>query len=220
MIETGTSKQLTIEIRLRSVTLEGDLVVPPGARGIVLFAHGSGSSRKSVRNRFVAGEIQKAGIATLLFDLLSEDEEAIDRYTRHIRFSIEMLGERLVGAIERVLAIPETRGLKVGLFGASTGAAAALIAAAQLPETVSCVVSRGGRPDLAARYLPLVRCPVLLIVGGRDNEVIELNKQAAGKLTCEKELVIIRGATHLFEEPGTLESAAETAAAFFRQNLS
>lgn len=190
----------------------GDLVIPLNAQGIVVFAHGSGSSRLSPRNQFVAGVLHRANLATLLLDLLTAEEEQVDLRTRHLRFDIGLLARRLVEASHWVRRNASTRDLAVGYFGASTGAAAALIAAAQLPETVRAVVSRGGRPDLAGAMLPNVKAPTLLIVGGEDVPVIELNERALNELHCEKKLEIVPGATHLFEEPGTLEQVARLAA--------
>ncbi len=215
------SELIETHVRIPSgkVLLDGDLVIPPGAKGIVVFVHGSGSSRKSVRNRYVAGVINQRGTATLLFDLLTPDEESVDMYTRHLRFDIGLLAGRLLDTIDWLAKMPETKGLKVGLFGASTGAAAALVAAARLPDDVGAVVSRGGRPDLAGEYLARVQAPVLLIVGGHDDVVIGLNEEAAGKLRCEHELKIVPEATHLFEEPGTLEAAARLAADFFKLKI-
>jgi putative phosphoribosyl transferase len=195
--------------------LDGDLVVPEGARAIVLFAHGSGSSRHSSRNRFVAGELQRTGLGTLLMDLLTADEERRDVITAEYRFNIELLARRLTAAIDWLAREPSTAPLGVGLFGASTGAAAALIAAAERPDRVRAVVSRGGRPDLACEALPRVAAPALLIVGGRDEPVISLNKDAYARLRCEKRLEIIAGATHLFEEPGALENVAQLARDWF-----
>ena len=209
-----------VEVAAGPVRLEGNLVVPDGARGIVLFAHGSGSGRHSPRNRYVAGVLQDAGLATLLIDLLTAEEEAIDERTRHLRFDIGLLAGRLIGATDWLAQRPETRELAIGYFGASTGAAAALVAAAERPRVVRAVVSRGGRPDLAGAALARVRAPTLLIVGGDDTQVIELNRQALAQLgAAEKELVIVPGATHLFEEPGTLEEVARLAAAWFARHL-
>lgn len=205
-----------IRIPVDRVALEGELTIPAGARGKVLFAHGSGSSRFSPRNNFVAGELRRAGLGTLLIDLLTAAED--QDYER--RFDIALLTERVLAVSRWLAAQPETKALKLGLFGASTGAAAALQAAAGLGDAVQAVVSRGGRPDLAgATALAAVRCPVLLIVGGHDDVVIELNQQAHDRLRCEKELVIVPGATHLFEEPGTLEQVASLAAEWFRKYL-
>lgn len=208
-----------IRIPAGRVMLEGDLAVPSGSRGIVLFAHGSGSSRYSSRNRFVARRIRENGIGTLLFDLLTREEEAVDMNTRHLRFDIPLLASRLVEAAKWVLANEITRGLELGFFGASTGGGAALVASAELGIDVKAVVSRGGRPDLAGDALQFVRSPVLLIVGGEDDLVIKLNELAYHRLQCEKDLEIIPGATHLFEEPGSLEIVADLAAEWFRDHL-
>lgn len=199
--------------------LLGELHLPGHATGIVLFAHGSGSSRHSPRNQFVAQVIREAGIGTLLLDLLTGEEEAIDARTRHLRFDIELLAHRLLGATQWITHNATTKGLKVGYFGASTGAAAALIAAAELGTGVSAVVSRGGRPDLAGEALGRVTAPTLLLVGGRDEVVLQLNEEAFEKLACQKELAIIPGATHLFEEPGALGEVARTAAHWFQHYL-
>jgi len=199
--------------------LEGDLVVPPVATGIVAFAHGSGSSRHSPRNKQVADTLIEAGLGTLLVDLLTPAEEAVDRVTAQHRFDIVLLARRLVAAVDwlRQTAAPE---LSVGLFGASTGAAAALVAAAERPDDVRAVVSRGGRPDLAGPALARVRAPTLLIVGGRDPQVLELNRLALEALgAVEKQLVIVPGATHLFEEPGALDEVARLAADWFTRHL-
>ncbi|HEX2037098.1 MAG TPA: dienelactone hydrolase family protein [Chloroflexota bacterium] len=200
---------------LGQASLAGTLTRPAAARGLVLFAHGSGSSRHSPRNRFVAQVLQRAGLATLLMDLLTEEEEAVDLRTRHLRFDIELLAERLVGATDWLAENEHTRGLQVGYFGASTGAGAALVAAAQRPEPVKAVVSRGGRPDLAGAALARVRAPTLLIVGGDDRPVISMNQEAMRELQVEKELVVIPGASHLFEEPGKLEEVARLAREWF-----
>ncbi|MCI0569413.1 MAG: dienelactone hydrolase family protein [Myxococcaceae bacterium] len=199
--------------------LEGGLTVPEQPIGIVLFAHGSGSSRFSPRNNAVARVLNQSNLATLLMDLLTAEEEMAERFTRHLRFNIELLSGRLGSAIEWIGREPEVAGLPVGLFGSSTGAAAALVCAAQLPRDVFAVVSRGGRPDLAGDALPLVRAPTLLIVGGDDTGVIGLNEEALAELTCRKELSIIPGATHLFEEPGTLDEVARQAARWFSTHL-
>jgi dienelactone hydrolase len=201
------------------VTLEGDLVIPQSAAGIVLFAHGSGSSRHSSRNRFVAQRLQKVGLATLLFDLLTLQEEEVDVLTRQHRFDIDLLTRRLAGATNWLCQQPQASQLAIGYFGASTGAAAALRAAAELPDKVSAVVSRGGRPDLAMTELPRVQAPTLLIVGGFDTQVIELNRQAQAQLNIENSLDIVPGATHLFEEPGTLEQVADLAINWFVGHL-
>jgi putative phosphoribosyl transferase len=208
-----------VKVRLKGLTLEGSLSVPAKARGIVLFAHGSGSSRHSPRNRAVARSLTDAGIATLLFDLLTPEEEQIDALTREHRFDIPLLSERLIGSIDWVLSDQRTAGLPVGLFGASTGAAAALIAAAQRKEVVRAVVSRGGRPDLAGDWLPAVAAPTLLIVGARDEEVIDLNREAAQRMNAEVGIELVAGATHLFEEPGTLERVAGLARRWFQRWL-
>ncbi|MBD2564810.1 dienelactone hydrolase family protein [Nostoc sp. UIC 10607] len=209
------------------VNLEGNLVIPDGATGIVLFAHGSGSSRHSPRNRYVAGVLQQAGLATLLIDLLTLEEEEIDLRTRHLRFDIALLASRLVGATDWLVHNPDTRHLKVGYFGASTGAGAALVAAAERPEVVQAIVSRGGRPDLAGSALPHVKAPTLLIVGGYDMPVIAMNEDAleqlrslpAGRSPSPKRLEIIPEATHLFEEPGTLAAVARLASEWFTHYL-
>ena len=201
-------------------SLAGTLGLPDNPCGIVLFAHGSGSSRLSPRNRLVARALESRGIATLLFDLLTLEEEDVDQRTAQLRFNIPLLAERLVAATLWVGRQPALQSLPLGYFGASTGAAAALVAAARLPETVSCVVSRGGRPDLAGNSLRSVRAPTLCIVGAHDEEVLQLNREALDRLgAAEKKLVLIPGATHLFEEPGTLEQAAEAAASWFIRNL-
>jgi dienelactone hydrolase len=201
------------------VDLAGDLTVPPAARGLVIFAHGSGSSRRSPRNQSVARHLQGAGLSTLLFDLLTEEEERLEYHTRHLRFDVPLLGERLVNATRWAGSQTSVRGLSIGYFGASTGAAAALVAAAGLPDRIGAVVSRGGRPDLAGKALPEVKAATLLIVGGHDTPVIELNEQAHAALRCEKRLIIVPRATHLFEEPGTLERVAHLAAEWFLEHL-
>ena len=201
-----------ITIHAGEVELEGTLGVPASATGMVLFAHGSGSSRHSPRNRHVARVLREAGLGTLLLDLLSPGEEQVDDVTRHHRFDIPMLADRLVNAIDWLAAHPPTRDLPVGLFGASTGGGAALVAAARRPARVRAVVSRGGRPDLAADSLPLVEAPTLLIVGGRDEMVIKLNERACARMrAAEVRLEIVPGATHLFEEPGAMEKVASLA---------
>lgn len=197
-----------------AVRLHGDLQLPIAPVGLVLFAHGSGSSRKSPRNRFVADVLVRAGIATLLFDLLTQEEEAVDVITRELRFDIPLLTRRLSGATGWALGQEPLAGLPLGYFGASTGAAAALAASSEWREVVA-VVSRGGRPDLAGPLLARVTAPTLLIVGGDDEQVIELNREALAQLRCEARLAIVPGATHLFEEPGTLEQAANLAASWF-----
>lgn len=219
-ITASNTLEEQIRITTGAVTLDGNLGVPEGARGVVLFAHGSGSGRHSPRNRFVAGQLRQAGLATLLIDLLTEDEETIDRYTAQLRFDIGLLAERLVVATDWLAAEPRTAGLSVGYFGASTGGGAALVAAAQRPNKVGAVVSRGGRPDLAGEALPIVRAPTLLIVGGDDQPVIAMNRAALGRLGSPvKKLVIVPGASHLFEEPGKLEEVARLAADWFTQQL-
>ena len=198
-----------VKIPFGGVVLNGNLNVPSDAKGIVLFAHGSGSGRFSPRNQYVAKEFNHAKIGTLLFDLLTSEEEEEDIATAEYRFNIGLLAQRLVGATLWLKKDHLTRNCVLGYFGASTGAAAALIGAAKLPNDIVAVVSRGGRPDLAADYLPQVVAPTLLLVGGWDDEVIELNKQAMNQMSAEKKLVIVPGATHLFEEPGTLEEVAK-----------
>jgi dienelactone hydrolase len=199
--------------------IQGELDVPSSAEGLVLFAHGSGSSRKSPRNQFVARKLREAGIATLLMDLLTQEEERLDFERAHLRFDIPFLAERLLQATDWAGSEDRVRGLSLGYFGASTGGAAALLAAARKPELVRAVVSRGGRPDLAGEALSRVAAPTLLVVGGEDREVLELNRAALRELRCEKELRVVPGATHLFEEPGALEEVALLAAAWFRRHL-
>jgi putative phosphoribosyl transferase len=213
------SDEHLIQITAGPVTLEGTLSVPADARGVVLFAHGSGSSRHSPRNRHVASVLQAGGLATVLIDLLTADEETVDLRTRQLRFDIDLLADRLVGATDWLAQYPDTCLLRVGYFGASTGGGAALVAAAQRPEVVGAVVSRGGRPDLAGQALPQVRAPTLLIVGGHDQPVIAMNQQALAQLRCEKRLEIVPRATHLFEEPGTLDQVARLARDWFNQHL-
>ena len=200
------------------VSLDGTLTVPDLASSVVLFAHGSGSSRHSPRNQFVARVFNQAGLATLLFDLLTPEEEAEDIHTARYRFNIDLLAERLVCATESILEQKETSRLSIGYFGSSTGGGAALVAAAKRPHDVSAVVSRGGRPDLAGDLLSRVLAPTLLIVGGRDEIVIELNQQAQRKMRCEVKLEIIQGATHLFEETGALDRVAQLASDWFLQH--
>ncbi|MBU1032477.1 MAG: alpha/beta family hydrolase [Patescibacteria group bacterium] len=206
---------MNVKIPINRVELDGILTIPEKAHGLVIFAHGSGSSRLSPRNTLVAEELNKAGLATLLFDLLTEKEDAF----RESRFNIELLTERLALATKWVLEQPYTRHLSIGYFGASTGAAAALIAAAKLGATIRAVVSRGGRPDLAEDGLEKILTPVLLIVGGDDTDVIKLNQISMDQMTCEKKLEIVSGATHLFEEPETLEKVAKLAAEWFKRYL-
>lgn len=201
------------------IALEGNLTIPEGAQGIVLFAHGSGSSRHSPRNRFVAEALQSRGLATLLIDLLTPEEERLDMRTAQLRFDIDLLADRLVSTTGWLENQPETKDVNLGYFGASTGAGAALVAAAQRPDRVAAVVSRGGRPDLAGAALSQVKAPTLLIVGGDDLPVIEMNREASARLKVEKQLVIVPGATHLFEEPGTLEEVARLAGEWFERYL-
>ena len=221
MTNAGVEKALEqpVRISLGRITLDGDIAIPPGAGGIVLFAHGSGSSRLSSRNRYVARYLQGEGLATLLFDLLTRDEEEVDNYTMKLRFDIGLLADRLAGATDWLASYREAQNLAVGYFGASTGAAAALIAETRKPGRVQAIVSRGGRPDLAGRALEQVQAPTLLIVGGNDHQVIMLNEQALDQLRGVKKLVIVPGATHLFEERGTLESVSQLAAQWFREYL-
>ncbi len=208
-----------VRIPAGPVTLEGNLSIPDRARAVILFAHGSGSSRHSPRNRFVARVFDDAGLATLLTDLLTADEEEIDEVTRHLRFDITLLAQRLVGITDWLAVQPEAQEMRIGYFGASTGAAAALVAAAERPAVVGAVVSRGGRPDLAGPALARVRAPTLLIVGGNDFPVLELNRRALRELRAEAELSIVPGATHLFEEPGALEEVARLSAQWFTRHL-
>jgi putative phosphoribosyl transferase len=209
------------EIRIAAgrATLDGNLTIPNEATALVLFAHGSGSSRHSPRNQFVARTLNNAGLATLLFDLLTPEEEAIDLRTREHRFNIGLLVERLVHATKWAQQQEQTRDLRIVYFGSSTGGSAALVAAAEIPQDVGAVVSRGGRPDLAGEALPKVQAPTLLIVGGNDDIVIELNEQARDRMRCEVKLEIVPGATHLFEEPGALERVAQLASDWFVNHL-
>ena len=208
-----------VQIEAGPVTLEGSLSVPANATGVVLFAHGSGSSRHSPRNRYVAEVLQKAGLGTLLIDLLTIDEEKAEAQTRHLRFDIRLLAERLISATDWLAREPDTQKLDIGYFGASTGAGAALVGAAQRSQLVRAVLSRGGRPDLAGQHLQQVMAPTLLIVGGRDLPVIDMNRTALEQLRAKKQLEIIPGATHLFEESGTLEEVARLAADWFTRYL-
>ena len=212
-------EQRLVQVPAGTVTLDGNLTLPEYAQAIVLFAHGSGSSRHSPRNRYVARVLNEAKLATLLIDLLTLHEEVIDTRTAHLRFDIDLLAERLVDATDWLTQFPDTKHLPIGYFGASTGAAAALAAAAVRPDVVGAVVSRGGRPDLAGSALPRVRAPTLLIVGGDDGQVIELNRAALAQLRCEKQLVIVPAATHLFEEPGALDEVARLARDWFPRYL-
>ncbi len=209
----------SVRVQTEHVSLDGDLRVPERATGLVMFAHGSGSSRFSRRNRSVAAVLEDNGFATLLLDLLTPEEEAVDERTRQYRFDIERLGNRVIGTCDWVQARSGLNHLPLGLFGASTGAAAALIGAAARPELVRAVVSRGGRPDLAEEGLPRVHSPALLIVGGRDEPVIEMNRAAMRWMLAPVELKIIPGATHLFEEPGALEEVSRLAADWYRRYL-
>lgn len=210
----------TVVIPARSVSLTGDLTVPPEATGMVVFAHGSGSSRLSPRNRQVAAALHESGLATLLFDLLTPEEEAVDAVTHRLRFDINLLSIRLADVTDWLMSNADTRSMRVGYFGASTGGAAALVAAALRPKAVHAVVSRGGRPDLAGRFLPLVQAPTLLIVGSGDPAVLALNEEALRKMNAAKtHLAIVSGATHLFEEPGALEEVCRLARRWFEETL-
>lgn len=215
----GDGTETEISIEASKVVLQGTLGLPKGAGAIVLFAHGSGSSRHSPRNRYVAQVLQSHGIGTLLFDLLTREEEAVDEVSGELRFDIRFLANRLMDVTRSLMQRADMKHAKLGYFGASTGAAAALVAAAELQEAIGAVVSRGGRPDLAGNALSSVRAPTLLIVEGDDQPVIRMNRDALAKLRCEKKLVIVPGATHLFEEPGTLEEVARLAAEWFTQYL-
>lgn len=208
-----------VKVTAGSVTLDGNLAIPDEASGLVLFAHGSGSSRFSPRNRMVAGVLREGGLATLLIDLLTAEEEEVDLRTRRLRFDIDLLAQRLAGATDWLRQNPATQDLAIGYFGSSTGAAAALIAAARRPDAVAAIVSRGGRPDLADKFLPQVQAPTLLIVGGFDDAVLDLNRRALSLLASEKQMQVIPGATHLFEERGALEDVARLAAEWFRRHL-
>jgi len=208
-----------VQIPAGRAVLAGNLAIPDGAVALVLFAHGSGSSRHSPRNQFVARTLKDAGLATLLFDLLTPEEEAIDMRTGDLRFNIGLLAERLVHATNWAKQQDETRDLRTGYFGSSTGGAAALVAAVDIPQDVDAIVSRGGRPDLAGDALPKVQAPSLLIVGGNDDIVIELNEMARDQMRCEVKLEIVAGATHLFEEPGALEKVAKLASDWFVSHI-
>ena len=223
-LDLGGGQVSSVKIPAGSAMLEGDLSMPAHGTGLVVFAHGSGSSRRSPRNRYVAQVLNQAGLATLLFDLLTPHEEAMDSRTAELRFDIELLARRLRHATEWLLQQPAAEKRKIGYFGASTGAAAALVAAAELsrsiePQLLAAIVSRGGRPDLAGPSLARVTAPVLLIVGGEDTQVIGMNRRAMEQLRCEKRLDIVPGATHLFEEPGALEQVARLAREWFEQHL-
>jgi pimeloyl-ACP methyl ester carboxylesterase len=208
-----------VQVPAGSVTLEGNLTLPEESRGIVLFAHGSGSSRHSPRNRYVARVFNEAKLATLLIDLLTVHEEVVDARSAQLRFDIDLLAERLVDTTDWLTQFPDTRDLRIGYFGASTGAAAALAAAALRPDPVGAIVSRGGRPDLARAALIRVRAPTLLMIGENDEQVIQLNRAALAQLRCEKQLVIVPGATHLFQEPGALDVVARLARDWFERHL-
>jgi putative phosphoribosyl transferase len=214
-----TVEEQLVQVPAGSVTLEGNLTLPEESRAIVLFAHGSGSSRHSPRNRYVARVLNEAKLATLLIDLLTLHEEVVDARTAQLRFDIDLLAERLVDATDWLTQFPDTKHLRIGYFGASTGAAAALAAAAVRPDAVRAIVSRGGRPDLAGAALTRVQAPTLLIVGEHDDQVVQLNRQALAQLRCEKRLVIVPGATHLFEEPGALGEVARLARDWFQRHL-
>ena len=213
------ARSVPVQIRVGTALIEGDLTVPEPARGLVVFAHGSGSSRFSQRNRFVADRLVGGGFATLLLDLLTRHEDAVDQRTREYRFDIERLGHRVVAAIDWAAGVPALSPLPIACFGASTGAAAALIAAAERPEFVQAVISRGGRPDLAGEALARVLAPTLLIVGGYDTEVIQLNQTAMRQMHAPAELAIVPGATHLFEEPGALDQVCRLALGWCRKYL-
>ena len=208
-----------VQIAAHGMTLQGSLEIPDAAPGIVVFVHGSGSSRRSPRNREVAAFLQDAGLGTLLFDLLTADEEQEDRATGHLRFDVDLLATRLEIATEWLMSQPRARGRPIGFFGASTGAAAALVAAARLDDLIAAVVSRGGRPDLAGAYLSRVTAPTLLIVGERDEPVMELNQAAYTRMRCTRELIVVPRATHLFEEHGAMEQVAALASGWLREHL-
>lgn len=223
-MNNNEKNNVSVQVSAGQVRLEGNLSIPKASRGIVLFAHGSGSSRHSPRNKYVAEVLQNADIATLLIDLLTEQEEEVDVHTRHLRFDIGLLAQRLIGATDWLKQNSDTKGLNIGYFGASTGAAAALVAAAERQKIVKAVVSRGGRPDLAdLASLSKVQAPTLLIIGGNDEPVIRMNKEAFEQLTNieknKKKIVIVPGATHLFEEPGKLEEVAQLAKDWFKSNF-
>ena len=208
-----------VHVTADSATVEANLNVPEGAEGVVLFAHGTGSDRHSPRNNFVAEELRQGGLATLLIDLLTAEEKEVDRRTRRIRFDIDRLAKRVVGAVGWLLQEPATEGLRIGIFGSSTGAAAALIASAERPDATAAVVSRGGRVDMAEGVLGEVEAPSLFIVGGNDVQVLRLNRQALAQLETEKELEVVAGAGHLFEEPGALDEVARLAREWFQRHL-
>lgn len=206
-------------ILANEIILEGELTIPYGARGVVLFAHGSGSGRYSPRNQYIAYELRMAGLGTLLIDLLTRKEEAVDLVTNHLRFDIGLLARRLTSAAEWLMEQPETANLKLGLFGGSTGGSAVLTCAARLGDLVSALVVRAGRTDLVSRALPLITAPTLLIVGEKDDYVLNLNKAALAHLTCQSELKIVKGASHLFGEPGALDDVANLSAAWFSEHM-
>jgi dienelactone hydrolase len=208
-----------VHVEVDSARIEGNLSIPAGAEGIVLFAHGAGSSRQSPRNNFVAEALREGGLATLLIDLLTPDEKEIDQRTRRIRFDIDRLSKRVVGTVDWLLEQPETEELNIGVFGSSTGAAGALIAAAERPGAVKAVVSRGGRVDMAESVLGEVQVPSLFIVGGKDTQVLGLNREALAQLETEKALKVVSGAGHLFEEPGALDEVAQMARDWFTRHL-
>lgn len=213
-------EHLAVTIPVGSLQLDGDLSIPTAAKGAVVFAHGSGSSRRSPRNRLVADLLNESGLATLLMNLLIEDEQQVDLQTSHLRFDIPLLAKRLVAITQWLSRRPEAANLRIGHFGASTGAAAALVAAAELPKLVRAVVSRGGRPDLAGAALAQVEAPTLLIVGGADEVVLNLNQKAMSLMHSERALKVVPGATHLFEEPGALQKVAQLARDWFIEKLS
>ena len=219
-ITPAANSTRSVRVPCADVMLNGDLTIPETAGGLVLFVHGSGSSRHSPRNRRVAEQLREGGLATLLFDLLTHSEEVIDNRNAELRFDIGLLASRVSAVTQWLRNEPATRGRKIGYFGASTGAAAALVAAAQQPFDVAAIVSRGGRADLAGEALAYVTAPTLLIVGGADSIVLELNEQALARLRCERQLQIVDGATHLFEEPGALDQVAQLARAWFKRHLS
>lgn len=213
--------QIDVKIPIsKTSAIEGNLTIPPNAKAVVIFAHGSGSGRFSPRNQYVAKVLNNAGLATLLIDLLTAEEEETDVVTAEFRFNIDLLAQRLISTTEWLKQDPNTKNLALAYFGASTGAAAALIAAAKLPDDIKAVVSRGGRPDLASDYLPSVKAPTLFLVGSLDTEVIELNRTAMAQMSAEKKLIIVPGATHLFEEPGKLEEVAKLSTDWFLRYLS
>jgi putative phosphoribosyl transferase len=218
-LRTPTDLAIPVRVPLDEMALHGDLQSPEDPIGLVIFVHGSGSSRFSPRNRYVAGELNKRGLATLLLDLLTEEEHKVDAETMQLRFDIPLLAERSTLVANWAHSRPDLRNLPIGLFGASTGAAAALITAAALPAVIASVVSRGGRPDLAQIALAKVKAPTLLIVGGEDHQILELNRESLAQLRCNKKLHVVPGATHLFEERGTLEQVAKVAGEWFQEHL-